>query len=37
MAFSLLGRNTLLGLPNHIPHCTGAGRLTVLGAIVGSG
>ena len=37
MAFSLLGRNTLLGLPNHIPQCTGASRLTVLGAIVGSG
>lgn len=37
MAFSLLGRNTLLGLPNHLPHCTGASRLTVLGAIVGPG
>jgi len=37
MAFSLLGRNTLLGLPNHIPQCTGASKLTVLGAIVGSG
>ena len=24
MAFSLLGRNALLGLPNHLPRCTGA-------------
>ncbi len=31
MAFSLMGRNTLLGLPNHLPQCTGAGRATVLG------
>ena len=33
MAFSLLGRNTLLGLPNHLPHTTGARRAAVLGVI----
>ncbi len=33
MAFSLLGRNTLLGLPNHLPGCTGANRAAVLGEI----
>lgn len=33
MAFSLLGRNTLLGLPNHLPRCTGANRAAVLGEI----
>lgn len=33
MAFALMGRNTLLGLPNHLPRCTGAGRAAVLGAI----
>ncbi len=33
MAFSLLGRNTLLGLPNHLPRCTGAQRAAVLGEI----
>lgn len=33
MAFSLLGRNTLLGLPNHLPRCTGAKRAAVLGEI----
>ncbi len=31
MAFSLMGRNTLLGLPNHLPQCTGAQRAAVLG------
>ena len=35
MAFALLGRNTLLGLPNHLPQCTGASRAAVLGALVG--
>src|SRR5690606_25736898 len=30
MAFSLLGRNALLGLPNHLPSCTGARHGTVL-------
>jgi len=34
MAFALMGRNTLLGLPNHLPRCTGAGREAVLGEIV---
>ena len=34
MAFSLLGRNALLGLPNHLPRCTGARRAAVLGEIV---
>jgi anhydro-N-acetylmuramic acid kinase len=33
MAFALLGRNALLGLPNHLPRCTGAGRAAVLGEI----
>jgi anhydro-N-acetylmuramic acid kinase len=35
MAFSLLGRNAVLGLPNHLPHCTGASRAAVLGVILG--
>ena len=34
VAFSLLGRNALLGLPNHLPRCTGAHRTAVLGEIV---
>jgi anhydro-N-acetylmuramic acid kinase len=34
MAFSLMGRNALLGIPNHLPRCTGASRATVLGEIV---
>ena len=34
MAFSLLGRNALLGLPNHLPATTGAARRVLLGAIV---
>jgi anhydro-N-acetylmuramic acid kinase len=34
MAFSLMGRNALLGLPNHLPRCTGASRAAVLGEIV---
>ncbi|HVN36602.1 MAG TPA: anhydro-N-acetylmuramic acid kinase [Myxococcota bacterium] len=33
MAFALLGRNALLGLPNHLPRCTGAARAAVLGEI----
>jgi anhydro-N-acetylmuramic acid kinase len=33
MAFSLFGRNALLGLPNHLPRCTGASRAAVLGEI----
>jgi anhydro-N-acetylmuramic acid kinase len=34
MAFSLLGRNTLLGIPNHLPRTTGARGARVLGEIV---
>lgn len=34
MAFSLMGRNTLLGIPNHLPATTGAKRAAVLGEIV---
>jgi anhydro-N-acetylmuramic acid kinase len=34
MAFSLMGRNALLGIPNHLPRCTGAARAAVLGEIV---
>jgi len=34
IAFSLMGRNTLLGIPNHLPRCTGAERDAVLGEIV---
>jgi anhydro-N-acetylmuramic acid kinase len=37
MAFSLMGRNALLGLPNHLPRCTGAREETVLGEIVPGG
>lgn len=34
MAFALLGRNALLGLPNHLPRTTGATHACVLGEIV---
>jgi anhydro-N-acetylmuramic acid kinase len=34
MAFSLMGRNALLGLPNHLPATTGARHAAVLGEIV---
>ena len=34
MAFSLLGRNALLGISNHLPRCTGAAGATVLGEII---
>jgi anhydro-N-acetylmuramic acid kinase len=34
MAFSLMGRNALLGIPNHLPRCTGARGARVLGEIV---
>ncbi len=37
MAFSLMGRNALLGVPNHLPRCTGASRAAVLGEIVAAG
>ncbi len=33
MAFSLMGRNAVLGIPNHLPRCTGARHATVLGEI----
>jgi anhydro-N-acetylmuramic acid kinase len=33
MAFSLLARNALLGLPNHLPQCTGSAAARVLGEI----
>lgn len=34
MAFSLMGRNALLGIPNHLPQATGASRAAVLGVVV---
>jgi anhydro-N-acetylmuramic acid kinase len=34
MAFSLMGRNTLLGEVNHLPRCTGARAGRVLGQLV---
>lgn len=34
MAFSLMGRNTLLGEVNHLPRCTGAAAGRVLGLVV---
>jgi anhydro-N-acetylmuramic acid kinase len=34
MAFALLGRNTLLGLPNQLPRTTGAAGPRVLGELV---
>lgn len=37
MAFSLLGRNALLGLTNHLPRCSGARAARVLGEIVPGG
>jgi anhydro-N-acetylmuramic acid kinase len=37
MAFSLMGRNALLGVPNHLPRCTGAREAAVLGEIVPGG
>jgi anhydro-N-acetylmuramic acid kinase len=33
MAFALMGRHTLLGIPNHLPRCTGATHAVVLGEI----
>ena len=33
MAFSLMGRNALLGIPNHLPKTTGAARSLVLGNV----
>jgi anhydro-N-acetylmuramic acid kinase len=37
MAFALLGRNALLGIPNHLPRTTGASGARVLGEIVPGG
>jgi anhydro-N-acetylmuramic acid kinase len=37
MAFSLMGRNALLGVPNHLPRCSGARAERVLGEIVPGG
>ena len=34
MAFSLFGRNALIGVPNHLPVCTGASGARVLGELV---
>jgi len=36
MAFSLLGRNALLGIPNQLPQCTGVAAARVLGVIHGA-
>ena len=36
MAFSLLGRNALIGEPNHLPQCTGVPHARVLGVIHGT-
>ncbi len=36
MAFSLLGRNTLLALPNQLPQCTGVAEARVLGVVHGA-
>lgn len=34
IAFSLMGRNAMLGIPNHLPATTGARRAAVLGVLV---
>ncbi|MFK7897531.1 MAG: anhydro-N-acetylmuramic acid kinase [Myxococcota bacterium] len=36
MAFSLMGRNTLCGLPNQLPQCTGVAEARVLGVVHGA-
>jgi anhydro-N-acetylmuramic acid kinase len=36
MAFSLMGRNTLCGIPNQLPQCTGVKEARVLGVIHGA-
>lgn len=36
MAFSLMGRNTLRGIPNQLPQCTGVTEARVLGVVYGS-
>ncbi len=35
MAFSLLGRNTLCGIPNQLPQCTGVQEARILGVVHG--
>jgi anhydro-N-acetylmuramic acid kinase len=35
MAFSLMGRNTLCGVPNQLPQCTGVEQARILGVIHG--
>jgi anhydro-N-acetylmuramic acid kinase len=35
MAFSLMGRNTLCGIPNQLPQCTGVAQARILGVIHG--
>jgi len=35
MAFSLMGRNTLCGIPNQLPQCTGVSEASVLGVVHG--
>ncbi len=35
MAFSLMGRNTLCGIPNQLPQCTGVREARILGVIHG--
>ena len=36
MAFSLMGRNTLRGIPNQLPQCTGVQEARILGVIYGA-
>ena len=36
MAFSLMGRNTLCGIPNQLPQCTGVEEARILGVIHGA-
>lgn len=36
MAFSLMGRNTLCGIPNQLPQCTGVQEARILGVIHGA-
>ena len=35
MAFSLMGRNTLCGIPNQLPQCTGVEEARILGVVHG--
>ena len=36
MAFSLMGRNTLCGIPNQLPQCTGVREARILGVVHGA-